>query len=198
VRRPRTDYLVPVSSAPSEAETYTTPSSRITGAIALFIGLLCLIDIVIEWRTRSGLITAALIGVVMVLAYIGLIRPSVTLSPQGLSIRNHLRDRQVPWERIEAADVADILRIQLADGGRIRCAGVQLNMRDLRRQRYGRAKADAENSVTRAGLVVARVEHHIDHYGKSSTGEITTGWAVPELAVLGVLALVALVAWLAG
>jgi hypothetical protein len=186
-----------VSSAPSEAETYTTPSSRITGFIALFIGLLLLVDIAWEWRTRPGLITAALIGVVMVLGYVGLIRPSVTLSPERLSIRNHLRDHDVPWADVEGADVADILRVELA-GRRVRCPGVQLMMRDLRRQRYGRAKPDAQNSVTRAGFVVGRIEHHMEYYGKTSTGAVTTRWAVPELAAMGVLALVALVAWLAG
>jgi len=188
---------VRVKSAPTEAESYSTTSSRITGGIALFIGLVCLIDIVVEWRTRTGLITAALIALVMVLAYVGLIRPSMTLSPDRLRVHNHLRDHEVPWADVEGTDVADVLRVQLP-GRRLRCPGVQLMMRDLRKQRYGRLKTEDENTLTRAGFVVSRIEHHIDHYAKSSTGEVVTRWAKPELITAGVLALIAVVAWLAG
>jgi hypothetical protein len=191
------DYLVRVASTSTEAERYATTSSRITGGVAILFGLISLADIALEWRTRGGLIAAALIAMVMVLAYVGLIRPSVTLSPEQLSVRNHLRDHKVGWSHVEGVDVADILRIQLPDR-RLRCPGVQLMMRDLRRQRVGRIREDRDSSITRAGFVVARVEHHMDYYSKTSTGEHVTRWAVPELALVGVFALVALVAWLAG
>ena len=190
---PVADYLVRVSSAPSEAETYATTSTRITGGLALFIGVVCLIDIAIEWRTRGGLVAAAIIVFVMVLAYIGLIRPSVTLSPERLSVRNYLRDHKVPWSDVKSVDVSDILRVQL-DGRRLRCPGVQMMMRDLRRQRAGRIKADRDTSVSRAEFVVARIEHHMEHYAKTSTGTPTSTWARWELLTLAALALLAALA----
>ncbi len=186
-----------MKSAPTEAETYATTSTRITGGVAIVIGLACLIDIAVEWRTRGGLIAAALIGVAIVLAYIGLIRPSITLSPVRLAVRNHIRDHEVPWPDVEDVDVTDILRVQV--GGRwLRCPAVQLVMRDMRRQRAGRMKVDKDSSLSRAEFVVGRIEHHRESYAKTSTGEPSTGWAVPELAVIGVLLLIALIAGLAG
>lgn len=184
-----------MSSAPSEAETYATTSTRLTGALGLFIGLACLVDIAIEWRTRNGLIAATVIVFVMVVAYMGLIRPSVTLSPERLSVRNHLRDHRVPWSDVRSVDMADTLRIQL-DGKRLRCPGVQMMMRDLRRERAGRVKADRDTSVSRAEFVVGRVEHHIERYAKTSTGEPTASWARWELITLAALALVVVVATL--
>lgn len=183
--------------APVEAETYATTSTRITGGVAIVIGLACLVDIAVEWRTRAGLITAALIGIAVVLAYVGLIRPSVTLAPERLSVRNHLRDHELPWAAVEEVDVTDILRVRHA-GRWLRCPGVQLVIRDLRRQRGGRTTPDKDGSLSRAEFVVGRVEHHMERYAKDSTGESSTRWAVPELAVLGVLALVALAGWLIG
>jgi hypothetical protein len=186
-----------VARTPTEAETYATTSSRITGGLAILIGVVCLVDIAIEWRTRSGLIAAALIAMVMVLAYIGLVRPSVTLSPEHLSVRNHLRDHTVGWSRVEGVDVGDILRVQLP-GRRLRCPGVQLAMRDLRKQRVGRTRPDQDTSVSRASFVVARVEHHMEYYRKTSTGEHVSRWAVPELALVGIFGLIALITWLTG
>ncbi len=194
---PVADYLVRVSSVRSEAETYATTSTRITGGLALFIGLVCLIDIVIEWRTRGGLIAATVIVFVMVVAYIGLIRPSVTLSPERLSVRNHLRDHKVPWSDVQSVDMADILRVQL-DGKRLRCPGVQMMMRDLRRERAGRVKADRDTSVSRAEFVITRLEHHMERYSKTSTGEPVSTWARWELITLAALALIAAIAILTG
>jgi hypothetical protein len=197
VWQPSNDYLDGVKTAPSEAETYSTTSSRITGAVAILIGLACLVDIAVEWRTRGGLITAAFVGAAMVLAYITLIRPSITLSPQRLSVRNHVRSHQVPWSVVEGVDVTDILRIQLP-GRQLRCPGVQLMMRDMRRQRTGRIKPDQDSSLSRAEFIVGRIEYHREYYGKTSTGEPSSRWAVAEPALLGALLLIALVAWLAG
>lgn len=194
---PRATTLSGVRSAPSETESYATTSTRITGGIAIVIGLICLLDIAVEWRTRGGLIAAAVIICVMILAYIGLIRPQVTLSPERLSVRNHVRDHTVPWSDVEGVDMADILRIQIP-GRRLRCPGVQMMVRDLRRQRAGRIKPDRDSSVSRAEFVVGRVEYHMEYYGKTSTGEATSRWAIPELIALATFALIALIAALLG
>lgn len=184
-----------MKSAPTEAESYATTSARITGGAAIVIGAVCLVDIAVEWRTRNGLITAAMIALAMVIAYVGLIRPSVTLSPERLVVRNHLRDHLVPWSHVQGVDVTDALRIQLP-GRRLRCPGVQLVMRDMRRHRAGRVKDDDETSVSRASFVISRIEHHREHYTKTSTGQHDTRWAIPELALAGALSLVGVVAWL--
>jgi hypothetical protein len=186
-----------VRSAPTEAETYATTSTRIIGGIAIVIGLICLVDIAIEWRTRGGLVTAAVIACAMILAYIVLVRPQVTLSPERLSVRNHVRDHKVPWSDVEGVDMADILRIQIP-GRRLRCVGVQMMMRDLRRQRAGRMKPDRESSITRSEFVVGRVQHHMAYYGRTSTGERTSRWATPELVALAVFAFIAVLASLLG
>lgn len=184
-----------MKSAPSENEQYVTASNRITGVVVMLVGLAGLIDIVVEWRTSGGLLVATLIGVLMVLAYIGLVRPAVTLTPGGLRVRNHLRDHEIPWNQVTEVDVTDVLRIT-TPGTRVRCPGVQLVMRDLRKQRVGGRKLPEDSSISRADFVVSRIENHVDRYGPTATGEIVSRWATPELSVVGALVAVALVTWL--
>jgi hypothetical protein len=184
-------YLVPVKSKTSQNEQYLSTSNRITGVVVMGIGVLGLLDIVLEWRTAGGLMVAGLIGILMVCAYAGLVRPSITLSPEALTIRNHLRDHQVPWNKITDVDVTDILRVH-TELGKIRCPGVQLVMRDMRKQRVGGRKLKADSSISRADFVVDRIETHMQQYGPTAEGEVVTTWARPELSIMAVLALVAI------
>jgi hypothetical protein len=186
-------YLVRVKPKVTENEQYLSASNRITGVVVMVIGLAGLVDIVVEWRTLGGLLVAALIGILMIVAYVGLVRPSVTLRPDGLMIRNHVRDHHVPWHRIEDVDVTDILRVHTS-AGKIRCPGVQLVMKDLRKQRVGGRKLGSDNSISRADFVVDRIDNHRERYAKTAEGEITTTWAKPELIAVAVLAVVAVVA----
>ena len=177
----------------SESERYLSASNRITGVVVMVIGVIGLIDIVLEWRTVGGLEVAALIGILMVLAYVGLVRPSVTLRPENLLIRNHIRDHTVPWGKITDVDVTDILRVH-TENARLRAPGVQVLMKDLRKQRVGGRKVGAESSISRADFVVERIDNYVNLYGQTSQGEVVTSWAKPELAIVGVLAVTALLA----
>ncbi|TDO44102.1 PH (Pleckstrin Homology) domain-containing protein [Kribbella sp. VKM Ac-2527] len=180
----------------SENEQYLSQSNRITGAVVMLIGLVGLIDIVIEWRTMGGLLVSALIGILMVLTYVGLFRPSVTLRPDGLLIRNHVRDHQVPWNLITDVDVTDILRVHTGEDAKIRCPGVQVVMKDMRKQRVGGRKLGAENSITRADFVVDRIENHRERYASTADpdAKIVTSWAKPELYILAALVVVGVLA----
>jgi hypothetical protein len=186
-------YFVLVKQTSPESEQYLSTSNRITGVIVLVIGLVGLLDIVLEWRTVTGLLVACIIGILMLLAYVALIRPSVTLSPENLVLRNHLRDRTIPWSKVTGVDVTDILRVH-TDANRFRAPGVQLVMRDMRKQRVGGRKLSDDSSISRADFVVNRIESHMEQYGEKSDGEVVTNWARPELAAIGVLAVVAVLA----
>ncbi|WBQ04104.1 PH domain-containing protein [Kribbella sp. CA-293567] len=186
-----------MNSKSMENEQYLSQSNRITAVLVLVIGVAGLVDIVVEWRTLGGLVAACLIGLLMVAAYVGLFRPSVTLRPQNLLIRNHLRDHVVPWNLITETDVTDILRVH-TETGKLRCPGVQLVMRDMRKSRVGGRKLKAENSMSRADFVVDRIDHHVNLYGGTGAedAKIVTTWARPELALAAVLAVTALIAQL--
>jgi hypothetical protein len=186
-------YVVLVKSKSPESEQYLSASNRITGTIVEVIGALGLLDVVLEWRTTTGLLVGSVVGIFMVLAYVGLIRPSVTLSPESLLLRNHLRDHRIPWSKVTGADVTDLLRVHVGEN-RFRAPGVQLVMRDLRKQRVGGRKLAADSSISKADIVVDRIENHIEQYAGTSEGEIVSAWARPELIALGVLALIAVVA----
>ncbi|MGW7684333.1 PH domain-containing protein [Kribbella sp. NPDC054772] len=181
-----------MKSTSPEREQYLSASNRITGTIVLVIGALGLLDIILEWRTATGLLVASIIGIFMLLAYVGLMRPSVTLSPENILLRNHLRDRQIPWSKVTGVDVTDILRVH-TEGNRFRAPGVQLVMRDLRKQRVGGRKLAADSSISKADVVVNRIESMQEQYSAQADGEVVTEWARPELIVLGVLAVVAVV-----
>ncbi|QNE20856.1 PH domain-containing protein [Kribbella qitaiheensis] len=180
-----------MKSKTSENEQYLSASNRITGVVVMVIGVVGLVDIMLEWRTAGGLMVAGLIGILMVLAYAGLVRPSINLAAEGLLIRNHLRDFQVPWNKITDVDVTDILRVH-TEAGKIRCPAVQLVMRDMRKQRVGGRKLKADSSVSKADFVVNRLETHMDQYGPTAEGEVVTTWARPELSIIAVLAVVAI------
>ncbi|MGW6282487.1 PH domain-containing protein [Kribbella sp. NPDC055071] len=182
-----------MKSKPSDSEQYLSTSNRITGGLVVAVGVLALLDIVLEWRTGSGLLVACIVGILMVLAWAGLMRPSVTLSPQHLLLRNHFRDRLIPWNQVSGVDVTDILRVHVGDN-KLRAPGVVLVMRDLRKQRVGGAKLGKDSSVSRADFVVDRIEVHMNQYGDQPGGELVTTWAKPELIVIGVLAVVGVVA----
>ncbi|MDX6281377.1 MAG: hypothetical protein QOH03_2448 [Kribbellaceae bacterium] len=187
-----------MNSKSLENEQYLSQSNRITAVVVMVVGALGVIDIVAEWRTLGGLVAACVIGLVVLAAYVGLFRPSVTLRPSDLLIRNHLRNHVVPWNKITDVDVTDILRVHTEDQ-RLRCPGVQLVMRDIRKQRAGRtSKLKTENSMSRAEFVVDRIDYHKNMYGGtgSADAEIVTSWARPELIIAAVLAVVALVAQL--
>lgn len=186
-------YFVLVKSKSMDTERYLSTSNRITGYLVVGIGVLALVDIVLEWRTASGLLVGSVIGILMVLAYAFLIRPSVTLSPEHLLLRNHLRDHLIPWSKVTGVDVADILRVHVGDT-KFRAPGVVLVMRDVRKQRVGGAKLPADSSISRADFVVDRIETHMNQYGEQAGGEVVSTWARPELILLGVLAVVAIVA----
>ena len=186
-------YFVLVKSKSPDTERYISTSNRITGGLVVAVGVLGLLDIVVEWRTASGLLVAAVIGILMMLAYVGLIRPSVTLSPEHILLRNHLRDHEIPWGKVSGVDVTDILRVHSGDN-KFRAPGVVLVMRDVRKQRVGGARLGPESSVSRADFVVDRIESHMEQYGAKSDGDVRTTWARPELIVIGVLAVVAIVA----
>ena len=186
-------YFVLVKSKSLDTERYLSTSNRITGGLVVGIGVLALVDIVLEWRTASGLLVGSVIGILMVLAYVFLIRPSVTLSPEHILLRNHLRDHLIPWSKVTGVDVADILRVHVGDD-KLRAPGVVLVMRDVRKQRVGGAKLPAESSISRADFVVDRIETQMNQYGEQAGGEVVSTWARPELILLGVLAVVAVVA----
>ena len=42
--------------------------------------------------------------------------------------------------------------------------------------------------------MVDRMERHMEQYGDQSGGEVVTSWARPELTIIGVLAVVAVLA----
>ncbi|GAA1150895.1 hypothetical protein GCM10009630_56600 [Kribbella jejuensis] len=186
-------YVVRVKSNSPESEHYLSASNRITGTVVLVIGALGLLDVILEWRTATGLLVGSIIAIFMLLAYVGLIRPSVTLSPENLLIRNHLRDHRIPWSKVTGADVTDLLRVH-TDANRFRASGVQLVMRDLRKQRVGGRKLAADSSISKADIVVGRIENHMAQFAGKSDGDIVSEWARPELIVLGVLAMIAVVA----
>ncbi len=186
-------YVVLVKSKSQDIERYLSTSNRITGVLVMGVGVLALLDIVLEWRTGSGLLVGCVIGILIVLTYVGLIRPAVTLSPEHVVLRNHLRDHTIPWSKVSGVDVTDILRVHAGEN-RFRAPGVVVVMRDLRKQRVGGAKLAADNSVSRADFVVDRIETHMNQYGGRSDGELVTTWARPELILIGVLAVIAIVA----
>lgn len=183
---------------PAFTEQYANTSPRITGGVIIAVIALVVLDVLWEWRTLDGFAVILIMLAVGTVSYLGLIRPAVLLGPSALLIRNHLRDHLVPWGHVGEAEVTDVLRVQV-DGRWIRCPGIQLILRDIRKElrRGGSKPTGRENTKSYSSTVVQRIEHHVERYAAGATGPVRSTWRTGELIVLGVAAGgAALLVWL--
>lgn len=184
------------------------------GIITLVIGLLVIVDIVIEWRSLDGLTVGAVVVALGALVWLAMIRPSVVAYEEVLVIRNILRDTWIPWRLVTRTELSPVLVVHTDDRAyRSVAVGITAadrramyrNRRDATRQR---AALDAEAGRPQAmpgGTPQARRSpaEHIAHRIEVMAGKyadnapertaVERTWALPELGVFAVAVAVAVV-----
>lgn len=184
------------------------------GIITLLIGLLVLVDIVIEWRSLDGLTVAAVVVALGALVWLAMIRPSVVAYEEVLVIRNILRDTWIPWRLVTGTELSPVLVVHTEDRAyRSVAVGITAadrramyrNRRDALRERSamdaeaGRSQAmpGGTRPVRRspAEHIAHRIEVMANKYADNAPErtEVERTWAWPELLVFAVATAVAVV-----
>lgn len=118
-----------------QLEEFPATHGRAVGYLGIAAGALVVADVLIEWRTWHGLSAVAGTAAVVILIWLGLLRPKVVAYTDRVVLRNFLRDVHVPWPLVESVSGSKALTIE-ADGHEYRSAAVTvggMNRRDIRR-----------------------------------------------------------------
>jgi hypothetical protein len=70
-----------------------------------------LIDLAVQGRDHLSLVAAAILLMVTGVAYVTAYRPRVIAADEGITIRNPLRDHDIPWPLVAKVDLVDMLRV---------------------------------------------------------------------------------------
>lgn len=199
-------------------ERFAPIGGRVLGYLTLAIGVLILVDIVVEWRTLSGLSTAGIVVAVCALVWLSLCRPAVVAFERELVLRNILSDIRIPWHLVESVQVSPVLTLPVGDRTyRSSAVGVTgADRRAMRKSRRnaveaamsgrpaggetpGQPDASALSGLSPANYAIRRLEMLANKYADASRGttEVVRQWRWPEFAVVGAGVVLAVVAKLA-
>lgn len=95
-------------------ETYRSPLALLIWWVWVAFASANLIDLAVQGRDRLSAVAAAVLLLVTGIAYVAALRPRVTASGEGITVRNVLRDRRIPWSAVTKVDLGDLLRIHCA------------------------------------------------------------------------------------
>lgn len=76
-----------------------------------------LIDLAVQGRDHMSLVAAGILVMGAGVAYVAGWRPRVTAAADGITIKNPVRDHQIPWLDVEKVDLADQLRVHCRASG---------------------------------------------------------------------------------
>ena len=77
-----------------------------------------LIDLAVQGRDHFAVVVAAILVLSIGVAYVTAQRPRVISADEGITVRNPLRDHQVPWHLVTKVDLADLLRVHCRQQGK--------------------------------------------------------------------------------
>jgi hypothetical protein len=163
------------------------------------VGVIAVAGVLAVDEARQGIDANGALGLAVLLAatvciYMVMVRPQAIAYAAGLRIKRLASDVDVPWSRIERAERRQTLRID-TDNGVVHCAAAPMSARamlisggkwvDRSRERDSMADRIMEYSIARGEDPAAQAP-------------VSTRWAWPEISLLGIAAVGALIAWLAG
>ena len=168
-----------------------------TLGITMAVGVVLLV--VLDERSLFGLRIALVAAAVGVLSWMVLLRPRVTAYAETLLLRNTASDVHLPLAGIDSVVVRHALNVWV-DGRRYTCAGIGRSSRSMLRPQ-GRGSAIGGGASDYASFVETTIDELASSARRDLRGDpppVRREWAVPELAVLGVLALAFAASFLLG
>jgi hypothetical protein len=204
-------------SRPAPVQRFKPTLGVALGYVGLTVAALVVLSLLTTEQNLTGVRWSLGTGVVAVLVWAVMIRPRATAYDDTLVLHHMLSDTHLPLARIDAAVVRQMLHVWIGED-RYVCTGIGRSTRKLlkRRSRGAMAGLGVVQADDHAGMGdVAElgsgaddatfVETRIEDLARTARRDrqaepplVRRTWAVPELAVLGVLAAAFLVSLLVG
>lgn len=140
---------------PKKPDVYRSPMAPLIWWVWVAFALANLGDLAAQGRNHFAAEVAAVLVLVTGVAYVAAFRPRVLADDTGVTIRNPLRDHQVPWACVRKVDLADSLRVHCdppdgAQKGRLLYAWAVHSPRRSRLKAEARARRAAKTAERRS------------------------------------------------
>jgi hypothetical protein len=176
----------------AELERFPASAGRWFGYVAIVAVAFLAVDVVRKGIDASGALGLAVLLGGSVCIYMVMVRPQAIAYAAGLRVKRLASDVDVPWSRLERALRRQTLRIE-TDSGVVHCVAAPRSARAMLIS-GGRWVDRAQERDYMADRIM---EYSIAH-GEDPVAQapVTRRWAWPEILLLGMATLAALVAWL--
>ena len=99
---------------PHKPDLYRSPAAPVVWWVWAVFALANLADIAVQGHDHFAAQIAAILILITWVAYVTAFRPRVLADDTGITIRNPLRDHQVPWACVQNVDLGDSLQVHCA------------------------------------------------------------------------------------
>ena len=99
------------AAVPRQPDLYRSPVAPVVWWVWVAFALANLVDIAVQGRDHFAAQVATVLVLITGVAYVAAFRPRVLADYAGITIKNPLRDHQVPWACVDRVDLGDTLRV---------------------------------------------------------------------------------------
>lgn len=166
---------------------FRAPSATVVLIASAAVALFLLGDAFVRGGPVTGLLLAPWVLLAMWGVYVFSFVSSVQTTPDGIRVQNLLRIVDVPWGRISDIIMRWQLRIELTDGGVIRCFGGPVAGRPGRPTRRLEPQAGRGAPPAIRDLELIREQWQDAAESRAPAGDVRRSWDVWALVALGAL-----------
>lgn len=94
-----------------DREVFRSAGSIVLSWAWLIVAVIALIDLAVQGRDHTALVTALLIIAISAVVYGCAWRPRIVADSSGITVANPLRDHRVPWAAVSNVDVVNAVRV---------------------------------------------------------------------------------------
>ena len=98
----------------SEPEVFRSPGSLILSWAWFVVAGIILVDLAVQGRDHTALVTAVVVLVITGIVYACAWRPKIVADSAGIGVINPVRDHRVPWPAVVKVDVVNAVRVHCA------------------------------------------------------------------------------------
>jgi hypothetical protein len=196
-------------------QRFKPTSGRFVGTAGIAVALVLIASVAVTEQNQRGLQICLGLAIVVVLIWMTLLRPGVTAFTQTLILRNLASDFEVPLAAVDAVVVRHALNVWVGERRYVSPAIGRTSRSMLKKRKPGAASglgtevnesgqlfgqsSQIGSGADYATFVEQRIEFLARDARRTATGEpapVRRRWAVLEIAVVAVLALMLLASFL--
>src|SRR5215469_13904682 len=95
----------------SKPEVFRSAGSLILSWAWFVVAVIILVDLAVQGRDHTAVVTAAAVLVITGIVYACAYRPKIVADSAGISLMNPIRDHRVPWAAVVTVDVVNAVRV---------------------------------------------------------------------------------------